>query len=51
MESLNQFHAEKGGTKIISSYLVTSSWFKISIDAKLQQYLSTIKHFLQAFYT
>ena len=35
MEPLNQYHAEKGGTEIISYYLVISSRLKISIAAKI----------------
>ena len=46
MEALNQFHAEKGGTENIPCYLVISPWLKISIAAKIEQYLSRIKHFL-----
>ena len=45
MEALNQFHAEKGGTENIPCYLI-SPWLKISIAAKIEQYLSRIKHFL-----
>ena len=46
MEPFNQFYAEEGGTEIIPSYLVISSGLKISIVAKIEQYLSRIKHFL-----
>ena len=46
MEPFNQFYAEEGETEIIPSYLVISLRFKISIVAKIEQYLGRIKYFL-----